>query len=177
MKILWLSDFDMKGSGYYNISVPLCSGLAAKGHDVKVVGMHYHGQEHVYNFSIIPVQNAREIFAVIQNLDKIWNFDVFVCALDIIHQDKFLQNQVFVERKFPYIGIMPIESDPLVFDWAMVLMQMNKVFIISEFGTEEAKKAGINAEHLQIGVSNMIWHPITDEERKSTRSVVGIDED
>jgi glycosyltransferase involved in cell wall biosynthesis len=177
MKILWLSDFDMKGSGYYNISVPLCSGLEAIGHDVKVLGMHYKGEEHPYNFSILPVRNAQEIFVMIQNLHVLWKFDVFVCALDIIHQEKFLRNQILAERKFPYVGIMPIESDPLVIEWAMVLMQMDKVFIISEFGMEEAKKAGVEAEHLQIGVSNMVWHPITDEEKEDTRNVLGLDKD
>src|SRR4030042_1350063 len=79
---------------------------------------------------------------------------------------------------FKYIGIMPIEADPLCMSWAMVLAPMDKALIISEFGTEEAHKAGIiNAEHLRIGIDANAWRPPTDEERASMRQSLGIEED
>jgi glycosyltransferase involved in cell wall biosynthesis len=177
MKILWLSDFDLKGSGYYNISVPICNRLTERGHDVKALGMHYGGQEHHHNFSLLPINKASEIMAMTNNLANIWRFDVFICALDIIHQERFLKDRVFVERKFPYIGIMPLEAPPLVLEWAIVLMQMNKSLFISNFGAKEAQRMNIDAEHLQIGLDPKQWFPVTEEERKSSRYILGMHEE
>jgi hypothetical protein len=126
----------MLGSGYFNISVPLCNGLIAKGHDVRAVGLGYKGNEHYNNFGIIPAGNMKEAMGVMQNLSALWKFDVMVVALDITIQEAILKSMT--SRNFGYIGIMPIEADPLCMSWAMVLMQMDKVFIISQFGTDEA---------------------------------------
>ena len=120
MKIAWLSDLDMIGSGYFNISVPLCEGLIAKGHDVKAVGLGYKGNEHPYNFGIIPAENVKIALAVLQNLYQLWHFDVFVVALDITIQEAILRT--ISNRQFGYIGILPIEADPLCMSWAMALM-------------------------------------------------------
>jgi len=97
-----------------------------------------------------------------------------VVALDIPLHERFLQ--LFHEKNFKYIGIMPVEADPLCFSWAMILMMMTKVFIISEFGTQEAKKAGIDAEHLQIGIDTEAWKSPTEEEKKKLRENFGFSE-
>jgi glycosyltransferase involved in cell wall biosynthesis len=174
-KVLWISDLDMKGSGYFNLSIPFCSGLANKGHDVTVIGLGYHGEEHSYPFRIIPVQNFNEIFATIQNLYNLFTFDILIVALDIPLQEQILLRMQ--NRPFKYIGIMPIEADPLCFSWAVVLMSMNKALIISKFGTEEAKKMGIEAEHIQIGIDTESWRVPTAEEKQKIRKAFGIEDD
>ena len=171
MRILWLSDFDLKGSGYLNLSAPLANGLVEKGHEVKALGLGYRGDEHQHNFSIIPAQNFSEIHAMLQNFWGMWTYDVLITALDIPLQERFLQQMG--GRQFKYIGIMPIEADPLVVDWAIVLSQMDKQLIISEFGANEARKVGIEAEHIQIGVDVESWRMPKDEERKKIRETLG----
>ena len=175
MKIVWLSDLDIKGSGYFNISVPICEGLVKKGHEVKAIGLQYDGREHFYNFSIIPSQNLNDALAIAQNLYNMWKFDVFIVAIDIPIQEQIMYPMR--QRSFPYIGIMPIEADPLCFSWSPVLMDMDKVFIISEFGKQEAEKMGIQAEHLQIGIDTNFWKMPTDDERKAIRKSMGFDDD
>jgi len=176
MRLLWLSDFDLRGSGYLNISIPLCTGLVEKGYELKCLGFGYRGQEHNYPFDILPVGNFQEIWAMLQNLVNLWKFDVFVVALDIPLQEQILMK--IGGREFKYIGIMPIEADPLCMTWAMSLMQMDKTFIISEFGTDEAKKAGVEAEHLQVGIDTNIWRQPEQEERIQIRkSMLGLDSD
>ena len=175
MKICWLSDFDMIGSGYFNISIPLCEGLTNKGHDVRAVGLGYKGNEHPYNFGIIPANGMREAVAITQNLAMLWKFDILVVALDISIQEVILRNMN--NRTFGYIGILPIEADPLCMSWAMVLMQMDKVFIISQFGTEEANKAGVTAEHLLVGIDTDKWRMPSKEEREELRKSYMIKED
>ena len=176
MRIVYLSDLDGKGSGYKNLSVPLCEGLVNKGHEVKVLGLGYRGEEHHFNFSLIPAANFQEVFAMIQNLWNMWQFDVLIVALDIPLQEQVLRQ--LQNRPFKYVGIMPIEADPLCASWAMVLMWMDKALIISKFGTEEAKKAGVNAEYIEVGIDTSSWRFPTPEERKAVRkSLFGADDD
>lgn len=175
MRIAFLSDLDMAGSGYFNISVPLCNGLVERGHDVKAVGLGYKGNEHFNKFGIIPAADMKHALAVLQNLNLLWKFDVFVVALDITLQEVILRT--VTNRNFGYVGIMPIEADPLCMSWSMVLMQMDKTFIISQFGTDEAKKMNLPAEHLQIGVNTELWKMPSPEEKQSLRKEYGIDED
>ena len=106
MRVLFLSDFDLRGSGYLNISIPLCTGLAEKGHELKCLGFGYRGQGHDYPFPIIPAANFQEVWAMLQNLVNLWKFDVFIVALDIPLQEQVLMR--IRGREYKYIGIMPI---------------------------------------------------------------------
>ena len=81
MKICFVSDFDFRFSGYFNISASLAEGLQTRGHDVKCIGMGYHGEEHTFPFGLILAKDLRESFAVLSNLHSLWGFDVLVVAL------------------------------------------------------------------------------------------------
>jgi glycosyltransferase involved in cell wall biosynthesis len=178
LKILYVSDFDIVGSGYMNLSIPLCEGLAKRGHDVKAVGVGYRGQEHFFDFSIIPCANIQESLTMFQSIWNMWHYDVLIVAMDVYVHNPFL-NILMQKKPFGYVGIMPIEAPPLCMTWAMVISQMDKPFIISEFGAVEARRAGVlEAEHLQIGVDTESWKPASPEEKKAFRnSMLGIDDD
>lgn len=176
MKILWVSDFDIIGSGFLNVSVPLCDGLASLGHDVKAVGLGYKGQEHDYNFSIIPAATFQEADVIIQNLDSLWKFDFLIVAMDIYIQDAIMRH--FPKRTFQYIGIFPVEADPLCITWAGMLVNMSKALVISEFGAKEVQSFGIAAEHIQVGINTTSWKVPTSEERLSIRKAMfGVEND
>lgn len=176
-KIIYISDFDFKASGYFNLSIPLCTGLVEAGHEVKVLGLGYKGDNHTYPFSIIPVANFQEITAMMQNFTTMWPFDCIIVALDIPLQEQMIKIIGNRPTNVKYVGIMPVEADPLVLDWGMVLLQMNKALIISQFGTDEARKIGIDAEHIKLGIDTQAWRVPTQEERFSIRKSLGIAED
>jgi glycosyltransferase involved in cell wall biosynthesis len=176
MRIAWLSDLDPNGSGYYNISVPLCNLLSEHGYEIKALGLGYTGQEHYHKFSIIPTRDLREAQAQVINLVNMWGVEVLVVALDIPLQK--MVYYLFPNAPFKYLGIMPIEADPLCMSWAMILMAIDKPLIISEFGTNEAHKAGVmNAEHIPIGIDMVSWKTPTKEERLTIRASFGIEPD
>ena len=175
MRIVWLSDLDFRVSGYFNISISLCKGLAALGHEVKIAGLGYKGEQHDFPFSIIPIQNFQEAIACIANLYKTWKFDVLVVALDIPMQEQFLH--ALEGKPFKYVGIMPIEADPLCMSWAGALLEMDKRLIISEFGVEEAKKVGISATYLPVGIDTDLWRMPSKEERTALRNSLGFNKD
>ena len=60
MTIIYVSDFDLRGSGYMNIAAALCSQLAGRGFDVIALGLGYNGGEHDYPFRVVPAE-MREI--------------------------------------------------------------------------------------------------------------------
>ena len=176
-RIVWLSDADMQGSGYLNITNPLCNELVKLGHEIKEIGIGYHGEEHWNNFSIIPARDFNDVMAMIQNLTTKWKFDIFVCALDIPHQEKLLATLRKMVKPFKYIGIMALEAGPLCMSWASALMEMDKCFIISDYGAKEAQAKGVTAEHIQIGIDTNLWKIPTSEEKHKLRESLGIDDD
>lgn len=184
-KIIYISDFalgEIKNgvasarSGYSGIGMALCEELQKMGHEVKVLGLGYTGQEHQGTFSLIPCNNLQDAAGTMNNLKFFWQPDAVIVALDINH----FQEQFFPLAKqlsIPYICITPLESEPLTISWANLLMQMDKVFFISEFGAAEARKEGVEAEHIRIGIDTEAWRLRTEEEYKAVRNTLGFDED
>jgi len=176
MKLVWLTDFDLRGSGYANLSVPLCSGLIGKGHEIKAIGLGYNMQEHDFPFQLLPSRTLGEATMSILNLQNAWGADAVVVALDIPLQEQIMNGPYLRERKLKYVGLFPIESDPLCFSWAAILMQMDKPLVISKFGQTEARRVGIPADYIQIGIDTEAWKPVTQEEKTKLRSSFGFDE-
>lgn len=185
-KIVYVSDFNVGGqdssddavprSGYANIGFELCRRLTKLGHDVKVLGLGYTGQEHWEKFSIIPCINLQDVAGYINNLKFLWGAQVIISAFDI----HYFQEQLFPLAKqlqMKYVCITPLESDPLCISWANLLREMDKVFFISQFGADEAAKAGVDAEHLEIGVDTKSWRLRTEEEYQEIRKLLGFEKD
>lgn len=174
-KVLIVSDYSFKGSGYLNIVVPLSKGLAEMGHEVKAVGFGYQGEEHTFPFSIIPCMSLNDGFAIVNNLKYLWDMDVIIVAMDIPQQEKFLSLCKKLGKKM--ITITPLENPPLTFSWANILQQADKVFFISELGKQEAIKAGVDAEHLIVGMDTDSWRLRTTEEYQAARKMLNISDD
>lgn len=181
---------DDVGSGYKNICVPLLTGLANLGYEIKVAGLTYTGKEHNHPFSVIPAQTIQEATMIANNLCYLWEADIILVAMDIPLQQFFFDNLKPSLKRQPqeiekgkkenrkYIAITPLENPPLTLSWAAILLNMDAIFFISELGKQEAIKAGISkAEHLHIGVDTESWHPATSEEKLTLRKGLGIGED
>lgn len=179
-RVLWISDYDMKTSGYQNLSSHICSIVTQYGYEVIVLGLGYMGEEHYYPFSVVPAQNLPETIAMMHNFNMgLWEFDYLVVALDIPMQEVFLQKIMQEPRKFKYIILTPVENPPVCPDWAMMLAQADHVFTISEIGEKAIRDAGVEqVSHLPIGVDASVWTPMTDEDgEKIARTTLGFAED
>jgi len=176
--IIFLSDFDLRGSGYMNIATALCQQLAERGYDVKALGISYTGAEHDFDFSIIPIPVAATIqysTTAINNLLTIAQpIEAVIIALDIPFQIEF---QTTLKREAPFIGIFPIENEPLTPAWAARLSSIDERLIISKFGHKEAEKAGLKTTYLPIGIDAESWKPPTKQERAKLRGAMGVGED
>lgn len=175
--ILVISDFDFRGSGYMTITSSICQELAKRGHDIKILGLSYKGEQHNFPFSIIPVPpqgslNVADIMA--KNLAKLSPPEAIIVPLDIPMQEVFLEERV---PDIPYIGIFPLESPPLCATWAQTLRLMDSRLVISDFGTKAVNEAGVPARFLPIGVDFEAWRPPTPDERRKIRATMGFEED
>jgi len=56
-------------------------------------------------------------------------------------------------------------------------MQMDKTVVISEFGTEEAHKAGVDSAFMQVGIDTEAWALVDPEDKLKMRQAFGFDED
>lgn len=175
-KIIVVSDFSFRGSGYFNIVVPLCKGLHEGGHDVKAVGLGYMGEPHDLPYSILPCNNYSDAHAMVNNLKIQWGADIVIVALDIPTQAGFIDLSKRLE--FPIIVITPLENPPLTMSWSMLLQQADKVFFISQMGADEAIKAGVeSAEHILVGMDTKAWRMRTNEEYVQGRKLFNISDD
>ena len=177
LKVCLLSDFDFRFSGYFNVAISIGGGLGLRGHDIKAIGLGYLGEEHDFPFSIIPCRNFQESIAMLQNLLQIWKFDILLIAMDIPVQEQYLAYLRSNGLSIPYVGIMPIEADPLCMTWALNLMSMDKALIISQFGTEEARKVGVDADYMPVGINPDAWRFANPEERTALRNALGFKDD
>ncbi len=185
--ILFISDFDMRGSGYMNIAVSLCNQLAMNhGRQVTALGIGYDKSEHNWPFSILPISPSEymsHIPAEIHNLISLgregrWTKpEAIVVALDIPLQERMLQMD---RQGLPYIGIFPIESGPLCNSWALSVSMMTEKLVISQFGEKMIEDAGVDSTYLPVGIDSESWRPpaIIDgkSERETIRESLGIKE-
>lgn len=175
-KIMVLSDFGQEGSGYLNIITPLCNGLTKLGHEIKAIGLMYQGQPHNNPFTIIPARDFRDVSAMINNLNILWQPECLIVAMDIPIQEMILKDTKRLGVK--QIAITPLESDPLIFSWANTLSNAEKIFFISQHATDEAHKAGLDdAEHMVVGIDTVSWRLPVDGEREQIRKTFNIPED
>lgn len=175
--ILYVSDFDLKGSGYMNIGVSLCTQLTGRGYEVMALGLGYNGQEHYHPFKIVPTPQPSDVAPMVrQLLQSGLNIEALVVALDIPLQERIMI-QLGIPSELPYIGIFPIEAGPLCQTWAMGLLQMDERLIMSRFGQEELVAAGVDSTYIPIGLDTESWRPPTGDERALLRRGLGADDD
>ena len=53
-----------------------------------------------------------------------------------------------------------------------MINKFKKPFIISEFGANEARKVGVEAEHIQVGIDTNTWRQPELEERTQIRKAM-----
>jgi glycosyltransferase involved in cell wall biosynthesis len=176
MTVIYISDFDLRGSGYANIAVSLCTELTTSGYKVIALGLGYNGQEHYHPFTIVQVGGVQEIAPMLRQF-KATKLDIeaVVVALDIPLQEMLLR-QLNTPSEWPYIGLFPLEAGPLCSPWAMSLLRMDERLIMSRFGQAELEAVGVESEFIPIAFDPQSWRPPTPEERILLRQGLGVEE-
>lgn len=177
MKLVYISDFDIRGSGYANLSVELCSGLTASDHEVLALGLHYDGRQHDYPFSIIPVTAFGNLAHMVAQLGHYGQVAALIVALDIPLQEALLNALQIPTSRLPYIGVFPLEAGPLCASWAVNLHRMSDRLVMSRFAVEELAEEGVPSTFIPIGIDCSAWKMPSQDERTAIRDGLGIPQD
>ena len=166
MKLLVISEYAAAGSGYTTITAGLIGELGRRGHEFVVIAFSNKGAPHARPAAVVPtdqplfkrqVTMTRELFRP----------DAIVVIMDVgIHRGMaFLQ-----AGQIPYIGIFPIEAEPLIHptDTTTILDTMEGCLCESRFGTQLLEDVGIRATYFPVGVDDF-WKPPTPEQRRQAR--------
>jgi len=173
-RLLWIGDWMLgkDGSpltGYCGISDYYAPKLH-KEFNVIALGFAYQRNQHNYLFSLshTPIQS---LGVALQSINSTYSIDYLICSADITVQAQLLK---VPRNKTKYIGIFAVESSPVYAPWAMALASMDYKLPISQFGTDECEKVGLEATHLVIPTDRNIWKPRTWEEKESIKDMLGV---
>ena len=181
--IIFLSDLDLAGSGYMNIALSLCNQLVARGKQVSALGIGYTGEEHHWPFALYPIHRGmwtNHAPAIMHNLyqlglaGEIEPIEAVIVALDIP-----LQIQIARAQKIPvpHIGIFPVEDGPICQTWASGLGNLDANLVISEHGKNMLTDAGVDCEHIRIGLDTKAWRMPIEGEKAQMRKSMGFGDD
>ena len=168
MRLLVVSEYsNRRGSGYTTIADGLVRELDRRGHQVVFLAHDYDGGEHPLKATLISTEP--EVFPQqVRSVFQQFRPEAIVNIFDLTIQQAYK----FMQRAgVPYLGIFPIEADPLVHpsDWTNTIDTMDVALCESAFGTALLNAAGIKARHLPLGIDAEFWRPPTAEERQAAR--------
>lgn len=161
MGLVYITDWNIKGSGYFSIGASLVPALTKViDTPIIVLGINYQGQEyHQTDFTIVPTAFEHipaRINALLQ--DKELGLDKVVVALDLTLQAQLLTNFPRQKRPFRYVGVFPLDGGPLVREWAAIVGEMNDAFVISQFAKKCCEDMGLEVNYLPVGVTGWFIH-------------------
>lgn len=181
LRVLAISDFDPKGSGYGTITEGLCSALARRGGHVVVLGIDDKGAEHPFPFTVVP-SSPRMVSTQAGLAIREMRPDAVVVALDLTWQTKAIELSLVEpspgEPPPVYVGVFAVEGGPLLTPspWASTIQRMGAPFAISQFGAEQCHAAGLGeVQHLRVGI-DPFWRPLSFEQRQLARENIGLDD-
>lgn len=162
--IIFVTDFDAKGSGYKNIAVPLLNRMVFDGHNVIVLGSHYSLiYENSYIFHLIPIMDTKDCARHILRLEKELKIDTIIIASDLLYHRRYLEIFEQVNIKTPIVAIFPVESPPMTFSWMLPMVATDKCMCYSKFGTQACVDLGFDVRYLPVGVDRGTWKKYKDK--------------
>ncbi len=169
MRIYLISELNLAaGSGYTTITRGLASELGRRGHEVVISAVNYDGSEHRLPLTAIPAQPLdlpMQTHAVISAFEP----QVIVGIADIT---KHVQWQALMSLGIPYVGIFPLESDPLAHphEWTRVIELMAEPLLETAWAAKLCQDVGLRGRHIPIGIDCAFWRPPHALERRATRA-------
>lgn len=167
MKLLVISEYAPRGSGYTTILRSMLAEWERREHQVVVLAFEYSGAEHPFKAAIVP-SDPLKIQSQFAYARAGFRPDAVVVILDLSLHYSLRATQT---AGIPYIGVFVVESDPLIHpsEWTNNIDTMSAAFCITQFGTKLLTDAGLRARHLPIGVDTEFWRPPAAEERRTAR--------
>lgn len=171
MRVVLVSEFDSRGSGYTTLAAGVVKELERRRHEVLFLAFDYAGGEHPFKAAVVPT-DPRLIAQQVNAAKIAFAPDVWVVCFDLTLHDSL----AWIQRQGAYVGIFPVESDPLCHPspWTTVIDTMDAALCESRFGTKLLTDAGLRVTYFPVGIDLDHWHPPSTEEREGARKQWGV---
>lgn len=172
VRILWISDSPESPSGFGMVTREVCSRLAARGHDLEILGWQMRWMPTRWQgIPVRPVQT--DTFGADVLLGYLMRFqpDVVITLADLwwmsFMTDPRVQRYLDQARArwahyFPLDGVAPDGGLPQ--GWAGVLSRVDIPIAMSRFGQQAAASSGIDAELIPHGCDTATFAPPPDKQ-------------
>lgn len=137
----------------------------AKRFNVRILQCRYQGEYHKEPFGVIPT-HYRYLPAHVTYLQDVIKTESNIFIFDLRQQIRL--EEAMQDRDWEYVGIFPIESGPLLPDWAEKAKGIDQRFVISKFGVRVCEEAGLDVTYLPLGIDTHFWSPGYKEEARQT---------
>src|SRR5262245_923229 len=177
MRILWVSDSPSSPSGFGTVTAAVCRRLAARGHQVEIIGWQNRGLE--ARWEGIPVHPMRRhMFGSDVLLGYLYRFrPQFLITLADVWWLSFLADppvQQYLDMSGARWALYyPIDgADPeglLPAGWVRMLQTADVPVAMSQFGVEVSARCGINAAYVPHGCDLDVFAPPADKRAAKAR--------
>jgi glycosyltransferase involved in cell wall biosynthesis len=177
MRILWISDSPDTPSGFGTVTASVCQGLAARGHDVSIMGWQtklagewngcrvYPSLGKLASETIFPFL-VRQRPEIVIALADVWWLPYF-CSPHVRRQMELTDT--------PWVLYFPIDGDmegeALPASWVDLLRQVDVPVAMSQYGKRIAERHGIGCRYIPHGVDLDVFCPPAD--RQGAKADIG----
>jgi len=177
MRILWISDSPDTPSGFGTVTASVCHGLAARGHDVSIMG---------WQTKIAGEWNGCKVYPSLGRLasDTIFPFlvrqrpEIVIALADVWWLPYFCSPHVRRQMELtdtPWALYFPIDGDmegeALPASWVDLLRQVDVPVAMSQYGKRIAERHGIACRYIPHGVDLDVFRPPAD--RRQAKADIG----
>ena len=176
MRVLWISDSPETPSGFGNVTRFVCSGLAARGHQVSILGWQTRGPHEWNGCRVYPVGSDP------MGSDALYAFlvrhrpETVIALADVWWLPYFSSPHVRRQMELTdarWALYFPIDGDTaeglLPQSWVDLLRMVDVPIAMSRYGQRVASNCGIACDYIPHGVDTGVFAPPADrEEAKRT---------
>jgi glycosyltransferase involved in cell wall biosynthesis len=172
MRVLWISDSPETPSGFGNVTRFVCGGLAARGHQVSILGWQTK-QAHDWNGCRVHAVGSDPMGS-----DALYAYlvrhrpDVVIALADVWWLPYFGSPHVRRQMELtgtPWALYFPVDgntSDGLLPpSWVELLRTVDVPIAMSRYGQDVAARCGVSCEYIPHGVDLEVFAPPADREQ------------
>src|SRR6266481_5570675 len=180
MRVLWISDSPDTPSGFGNVTRFVCEGLAARGHQVSILGWQTLEAHERNGCSVFPASGylgnrslypflVRHRPEIVLALGDVWWLPFF--AAPHVRRQMQMTDTPWA-LYFPIDGNM--QDGRLPPSWIQLLKEVDIPIAMSEFGRNAAQASGVDCQCIPHGVDRSFFYPPPDREQaKATVGAAG----
>jgi glycosyltransferase involved in cell wall biosynthesis len=171
MRVLWISDSPDTPSGFGNVTRFVCEGLAARGHQVHILGWQTREPHEWNGCSVLPASGylgnrslypflVRHRPEIVVALGDVWWLPFF--AAPHVRRQMQMSDTPWA-LYFPIDGNM--QDGRLPPSWIQLLQEVDIPIAMSEFGRNAAQSSGVACQCIPHGVDRSFFYPPSDREQ------------